>query len=166
MSIIKKQIIFFLLLGGFVPFAHSQETGQGKDQLAESAFMNVERMVKVILGNVYAEVGHIPHEQWVSMEPAATEYVKVLIEARKMENGEIATQRVAEAWEIFETAIDKMLTVEQKEARTIRRAGIDSWFQEMNAHFIQEKDLLLEKARTNGSATLKFEDDGVTRSVY
>jgi len=103
---------------------------------AESA----ESMIKQLLGDVYAEVGHIPEPQWFEMEPIAEEYVLALFKARTMTDGKAATQFMAEARKIFEAAIDVKLTDQQKAIRTQKRAELKAWEDEKARLYMQAEE--------------------------
>ena len=94
-----------------------------------------ETLIKQLLGDVYAEVGHIPEPQWFEMEPIAEVYAQAFVKARAMTDGKAATQLVAEARRVFESAIDAKLTQEQKNTRSQKRAEQEIWLQQKEEQF-------------------------------
>ena len=162
MKNIRTKTALLLLLTAFASPAFAQEEAKQE----KSPLTDVEAMTGEVLAGIYAEVKYIPENQWFELWPAVESYVRELFEARKMSDGIAATLRVAEAKAKMDAFVDSVLDENQKQNRTNRRAETDTWLEEMNTHFVAAKDSLMQKARINGSATLKFEDDGVSRSVY
>ena len=103
---------------------------------------SVEGMMKVVLGDVYAEVGHIPEPQWFEMEPIAEEYVHALFEARTTVDNETAMQIERQARTKFEVAIDAKLTAQQKATREQKRAETAAWAQEKANISAQARELI------------------------
>ena len=107
----------------------------------------VEGMIKVVLGDVYTEVGHIPEPQWFEMEPIAEEYVRALFEARTTADDETAMQIERQARTKFEATIDAKLTAQQKAMRVQKRAATETWIQE-KANISTQAEELVRKAST------------------
>ena len=125
---------FVLVLLSLLPFfAYGQETMWAEPLSDEAPSIDtaaVAKMIKVVLGDVYVEVGHIPEPQWFEMEPIAEKFVKVYAEVHVMDDSRTATILLAEAKAVFDKAIDAMLTGEQKSAREKYRAEAEVWRQQ------------------------------------
>ena len=125
----KSRFVLFIL--SILPFfAYGQETRRSETLSDEVPSINIAKMIKVVLGDVYVEVGHIPEPQWFEMEPIAEKYVKVYAEARTMDDRRTAAKLATEAKATFDKAIDAMLTDEQKKAREKYRAEAEVWRQQ------------------------------------
>ncbi|MDD6209948.1 MAG: hypothetical protein PUB21_05010 [Bacteroidales bacterium] len=115
-----------------------------------------EYLVKQLLGDVYAEVGHIPEPQWFEMEPIAEAYIQAFLQARTMPDGNAATQMMAEARKTFEAAIDAKLTQEQKNVREQKRAEQRAWLEKAEAQVQVAIDYAIrERERSNNSGLMR-----------
>jgi len=142
--------------------------GQTEEGAPPNPSSEITRVAGQVLADLYSEVMYISAPLWLSMLPVAEIYAEILIKARNYEiaDDEEATRAVEEAWTRFEETIETMLDADQKAARTARRASRDAWMQEFNTNLARTADTLRQKARTNGSVTFEFGDDGTTRSIY
>ena len=130
----------------------AQERAQ-KESLNVSPPETVEAMIKVVLGDVYTEVGHIPEPQWFEMEPIAEEYVNALFEARTTADDAAAMQIHNQARAKYEAAIDAKLTAQQKATRVQKRAETEAWIQEKANISAQAEDLIRSASTKTASKT-------------
>jgi len=123
MRTVKKQFILFLI--GFSTFsAYSQEAEQTEIQSTDSS-ASMEEMVRVVLGNLYAETGYLSEDTWLRMTPLAEEYIRGLLLSGETIDIEEANRISEEAWLIFDTKTKAMLDEEQIAAQAKWRADFE-----------------------------------------